>query len=95
EELTAIIAQELHIDVAFPCFSVKEQYGSTACCVVHKHWFTALRKSKIGEITKINKHAATRSPLNNISEQTNDHQSSTTNVLVTVYLKQGLSDPKL
>ncbi|CAG8500032.1 14639_t:CDS:10, partial [Racocetra fulgida] len=101
EELTAIIAQELHIDVAFPCFSVKEQYGSTACCVVgiKQQKFKILNSlpllKKIGEITKINKHAATRSPLNNISDQTNDHQSSTTNVLVTVYLKQGLSDPKL
>ncbi|CAG8524653.1 10987_t:CDS:10, partial [Acaulospora colombiana] len=34
EELTAIISQELHIDVAFPCFSVEEQTGATACCVV-------------------------------------------------------------
>lgn len=34
EELTSIIAQELHIDVAFPCFSVEEQNGATACCVV-------------------------------------------------------------
>lgn len=34
EELTTIIAQELHIDVAFPCFSVEEQTGATACCVV-------------------------------------------------------------
>ncbi|CAG8448534.1 10122_t:CDS:2 [Diversispora eburnea] len=32
EELTSIIAQELHIDVGFPCFSVEEQTGATACC---------------------------------------------------------------
>ena len=36
EELTTIIAQELHIDVAFPGFSVEEQTGATACCVVNK-----------------------------------------------------------
>ncbi|CAG8532136.1 3372_t:CDS:10, partial [Gigaspora margarita] len=94
EELTEIIAQELHVDVAFPCFSVKEQYGSTACCVVHKHWLNNLRQSKIGEITKINKYVATRSSSNNISDQANDHQTSTTNVLVSIYLKRSLSDSK-
>lgn len=36
EELTTIIAQELHIDVAFPCFSVEDQTGATACCVVNE-----------------------------------------------------------
>ena len=35
-ELTTIIAQELHIDVAFPCFSVEDQTGATACCVVNE-----------------------------------------------------------
>ncbi|CAG8476604.1 12165_t:CDS:10 [Acaulospora morrowiae] len=96
EELTTIISQELHIDVAFPCFSVEEQAGATACCVVHKHWLATLRQSKFRETTKIKRYPTTRSPLNtnnNNPDQTNDYrQAPTTNVLVSVFLKRKLTD---
>ncbi|PKY21292.1 hypothetical protein RhiirB3_409317 [Rhizophagus irregularis] len=96
EELTTIIAQELHIDVAFPCFSVEEQTGATACCVVHKHWLATLKQAKFGETIQLKRYNNNnRSPLNsNNSDQSNtdDRQSSTTNVLVSVFLKHQVSD---
>ncbi|RIA98648.1 hypothetical protein C1645_76770 [Glomus cerebriforme] len=95
EELTTIIAQELHIDVAFPCFSVEEQTGTTACCVVHKHWLATLKQARFGETVQLKRYINTRSPLNSTnSEQSNadDRQASTTNVLVSVFLKRQVSD---
>ncbi|CAI2162146.1 12710_t:CDS:10 [Funneliformis geosporum] len=92
EELTAIIAQELHIDVAFPCFSVEEQTGATACCVVHKHWLSILKQARRGDTIQLKRFTNSRSPLNsnNNSDQlnTDDCQASTTNVLVSVFLKR-------
>ncbi|GES77577.1 WD repeat-containing protein 81 [Rhizophagus clarus] len=95
EELTTIIAQELHIDVAFPCFSVEEQTGATACCVIHKHWLATLKQARFGETVQLKRYNNTRSPLNsNNSDQSNtdDLQASTTNVLVSVFLKRQVSD---
>ncbi|CAG8477948.1 2875_t:CDS:10 [Funneliformis caledonium] len=92
EELAAIIAQELHIDVAFPYFSVEEQTGATACCVVHKHWLSILKQARFKDTVQLKRYTNTRSPLNssNNSDQlhTDDLQSSTTNVLVSVFLKR-------
>nr|CAG8479267.1 3315_t:CDS:10 [Entrophospora candida] len=90
EELTTIIAKELNIDVAFPCFSVEEQTSATVCCVVHKHWLSILEQARLGETTQLKRYTYTRSTLNSQPSDHNndDRQSLTTNVLVSVFLKR-------
>ncbi|CAJ0836206.1 20420_t:CDS:10 [Entrophospora sp. SA101] len=86
EELTTIIAKELNIDVAFPCFSVEEQTSAT----VHKHWLSILEQARLGETTQLKRYTYTRSTLNSQPSDHNndDRQSLTTNVLVSVFLKR-------
>ncbi|CAG8488716.1 9486_t:CDS:10 [Ambispora leptoticha] len=89
EELTSIIAKELRIDVAFPCFSVEEQTGATACCVVHKHWLATLKQACLGDKIRLNRYSTITRPENNNSEQlSEDRQAPTTNILVSVLLKR-------
>ncbi|CAG8474645.1 6116_t:CDS:10 [Ambispora gerdemannii] len=95
KKLTSIIAKELRIDVAFPCFSVEEQTGATACCVVHKHWISTLKQARLGDKIRLNKYSTTTRPENNNSEQlSEDRQAPTTNILVSVLLKRISRDNK-
>ncbi|KAG9306186.1 hypothetical protein G9A89_016090 [Geosiphon pyriformis] len=86
EELTSIIAEDLRIDVAFPCFSPEEGTGATACCVVHKNWLATLKRARVGERISLKRYS-TDDTSKNLEQTNEDRQAPTSNVLVSVLLK--------
>ncbi|KAG0044558.1 hypothetical protein BGZ83_010233 [Gryganskiella cystojenkinii] len=42
QDLTTLIEQDLHLQVAFPSFPLESSLGHTACCVLQKSWLDQL-----------------------------------------------------
>ncbi|CAG8522522.1 4819_t:CDS:10 [Paraglomus occultum] len=95
KELADIISEDLHIDVAFPCFSVEEQTGTGACCV-HKHWLQTLKQARFGEKISLPRYSTTRYPydFDESEEFGEDRQALTTNISINVLLKRASADNK-